>query len=282
MKKIVLLGGNGYLGRNLQGYLANEDFDVTCVVRKLPENRYDKFKYVICDIRDRQQLANAFIGAELVVNLAAVVKSVNKQNYHDNVIMAQNIVAAMKESNVNNLLHISTQNVYLKNKGAYSKSKLESEKIITNSGLSFMILRPNYIYGIDKENYLYNMAKMISKFHFAVTISNGRNFFQPILKDDLSRIIIDQIKAFKPNTSIDVSGGDTVSVNLIITKISNRLKYRTFKLRIPVFFLKPFAYLLPFDLKGFTEDRFAKKNYKFNYTPFDDSLDKITQLILKD
>lgn len=278
VNEIAVLGANGYAAKSLLSYLSQENFGVRCIARSEPEKRYEKFQYFIFDILDQKKLAEAIAGVDIVVDLAAVVRTIKKSDYQKNVEMTKAILAAMKEAKVENLLHFSTQNVYIQRKGPYAKSKEEAERWVRESDRKWAILRPNYIFGVDKENFIYQMARMIANMHFAATIGNGRNFLQPILKDDLSKVTIEIIKKFKPGTAYDISGGDTLSVNLIITKIENLLKTKQRRVRIPSLLLKPIKKFITFDLDGFNEDRFAKEIYKYEYTPFDDILPKIVEL----
>lgn len=277
MRKIVILGANGYFGKNLLKYLSKEHFDVTCVVRKMPKIHYKQFKYLICDILDRKQLMAALQGNELVIDLAAIINSINESKFNNNILMTRNIVESMSELGIMKLIYFSTHNVYLKKKGPYAKSKVICEEIIRNSDLQYIILRPNYIYGVDKKNRFYNLALQISHFHCSFIA--GKALFQPILKDDLSKITVEIIKNFQPYSIFDISGNDRVSMEIIAAKLEQKLNCKSFRIRLPLLILELLAFFIKFDRGSLTENRITNNNYNFNYTSLDKSLDTIIKLI---
>lgn len=277
MKKIVILGADGYFGKNLLQYLSKESFDITCVVRKMPRVHYKQFKYVICDILDRNQLNAALQGNELVINLAAIINSIDTSKFNNNILMTQNIVESMSELGIMKLIYFSTHNVYLKKKGPYAKSKAICEEIIRNSNLQYIILRPNYIYGVDKKNRFYNLALQISCFRCSFILGNA--LFQPILKDDLSKITVEIIKNFQPYSIFDVSGNDRVSMEVIVTKLEQKLNCKSFRIRFPLLILGFIGIFINIDRGSLSENRITDNNYNFNYTSIDKSLDLIIKLI---
>ena len=70
----------------------------------------------------------------------------------------------LEKKGIKKIIHFSTQNVNLKEKGPYSKSKEAAEAILGASNLDYLMIRPNYVYSIDKANDFYKLAVLISKF----------------------------------------------------------------------------------------------------------------------
>ncbi|NMM49974.1 TIGR01777 family oxidoreductase [Marinigracilibium pacificum] len=80
MRKIVIAGGTGFLGRLLSKYLYNAGFDVYILTRSVEIS--DKFKYVYWDGQSLGRWTEILEGAEAVINLCG--KSVNcRYNEHN-------------------------------------------------------------------------------------------------------------------------------------------------------------------------------------------------------
>lgn len=73
-KKVLLVGGSGYIGGLTCDYLMNEQFDVTVYDNLLYENRYLKeVPFIYGDIRDTDKLYNVSKNFDIIVLMAALV-----------------------------------------------------------------------------------------------------------------------------------------------------------------------------------------------------------------
>ena len=151
---ILITGGSGYIGSCLAYYLKNK-YKITNLDKKI--NKHLSIK--ICDLLNLKKL-NTILKKEkprLIIHLAAqslVDETINKEKYYqNNVVATKNLIIAMKNNNLNNLIFSSTAAVYkysgkilneknlIKPKSAYAKTKLQCEKIIKNSRINSIILR---------------------------------------------------------------------------------------------------------------------------------------------
>ena len=152
--KILITGASGYIGSCLYFYLKKKF--IVLGLDKINSN----FKVIKkCDLRNTKKLDH-FLRREkpnLIVHLAAqslVDETINKRKYFlNNIIATKNLVMAMRNNNLNNLVFSSTAALYkyknemitenskISPKSTYAKTKYECEKIIRNSGLKSIILR---------------------------------------------------------------------------------------------------------------------------------------------
>ena len=152
--KILITGASGYIGSCTYLYL-KQKFDISGI---------DKIKNKLIPIKRYNLLnfnrLNNFLNKErpnLIIHLAAqslVDETINKKKYYlNNVIATKNLIKAMKNNDLNNLIFSSTAALYkYKNKtiaegdkvnpkSSYAKTKYECEKIIKKSKINSIILR---------------------------------------------------------------------------------------------------------------------------------------------
>lgn len=282
-KRILVIGGTGYIGTCLVRKLIESNFDVTLLIRKGPlPDEFHFCNYIIADLLDKQSLTNNIHEFDLVINMASVIRTTNKKKYIENIEGLKNLIDVLENKRIEKLIYFSTQNVNLKNKGYYSKSKEICEMLLIDSNLNYLIIRPNYVYGIDKNNYFFKMALIISNFHIAPIIGDGNYKIQPILKEDLVNIVMKCIHNYKNHSIIDISGNETISINGIIDLMGKYCKMNPLKLHIPLKILTLFKWIIPFDIEGFTEDKISKLPYEeCNLSSFSGNIEKILILANK-
>ncbi len=265
--KILVTGGSGYIGSEIVSKLKSK-YDITILSRNPKQLGVKTLKG---SLTDRQFLLDNIKNYDLVINLAAIVRSFIKSKYKENIVGTKNLVEALERNNIKKLIHFSTHNIYNKKTGYYGTSKKISEDLVKNSNLNYIILRPNYVYGIDRNNDLYRLINILKKTKIAPIIGSGNTKIQPINKEDLADITLKLVENFKPKTIYDASGSKTISFNEIVDFTEKQLNKKIIKLHIPLFPLKLFKFVIPFDVDGFLEDRISKqKPFKLKHDIYED------------
>jgi UDP-glucose 4-epimerase len=167
VKKILVVGGAGYIGAHIAwllqegGYQVRIYDDFSNGLKSRVEGKFEDV--VIGDVLDRKLLVDSLAGIDGVIHLAAkkaVGESVSNplKYYENNVGGTLNILAAMSVNGVKNLIFSSTAAVYSPSEklaiseddqteplSPYGQTKLLAEKLISNvasaEGLSAISLR---------------------------------------------------------------------------------------------------------------------------------------------
>ena len=84
MRKILVLGGNGFLGRNLCTYLADKGEEVYSFDMSLPEQRDERIKYVTGDFFDDYTLETVIKGMDVIYH---AICTLNPGNSNDKCIV---------------------------------------------------------------------------------------------------------------------------------------------------------------------------------------------------
>ena len=153
-KKIVVVGGNGFIGTHLISSLVGQNYYVTALVRKRdrakhlwPLPRTDIVEYE----NSLFSMSKLLEGTDLLINLVGVLQSKRGnpwghefENAH--VKLTTNLVKAAEKVGCNNIIHISALGSHKNAPSMYLRSKAESERILNNSNLKVTILRPSVVF----------------------------------------------------------------------------------------------------------------------------------------
>ena len=170
LMKIVVTGATGFLGGRLLERLAQEastDTEVVGIGRTLkPGNTVDhkSVRYELGNLEDTSFVQKAFHGADKVVHAAALSAQMGPPGAFEraNVMATQHVVDACVAHGVQRLVLISSPSVYFQMKdqpniqesdplpapiNVYAKTKRAAERIVQNSGIPHVILRPRALIG---------------------------------------------------------------------------------------------------------------------------------------
>ncbi len=199
MKKIVIIGGLGYIGTELSRLYSGFSWKYEVVVidkrfisRRINELKNWKIRFIQADILNINEIKTEIKNADIVHHLAGITdvayvqKDSNKTQ--DDLIKrtsiegTQNILDSMNKDakiifpsshvvfegvkKIKNIKEDHPTNTFL----AYSSGKVENEKQIKNSGKNYTILRLGSVYGYSSDTMRINiMPNLFSK----ITSQNG-------------------------------------------------------------------------------------------------------------
>ncbi len=139
MPKILLTGGRGFIGKYLQEEL--KEYDV--YVYDLVDGNDIRDKYKLDDLFNKEKF-------DIVINLAARAGvSIGEEYYEEffstNCIGLKNLIDLCKKHKAK-LVHYSSSSA-IKAKSIYGITKLVGEKMIQNSDIDYVIIRPFTVIG---------------------------------------------------------------------------------------------------------------------------------------
>jgi len=168
MKKVIVLGSNGQLGRTLQDFTDSETI------------KFSFLSKIELDITDKTRLKAVFkhINYDYCINCAAYTNVESAENnikdaFAINADGAKNIAEVCDSHHVK-LIHISTDYVFDGNKGKpytttdktnpinqYGKSKLKGELYIQEQLNEYYIIRTSWLYSLYGKNFLKTIISKI-------------------------------------------------------------------------------------------------------------------------
>lgn len=203
-KKVLIIGGGGFLGVYLTEKLIQKGYIVT--VADINNKTHCKANFIYCDIQNSESIDSLFKSEfHVVYNFAAISKIENaninpeltfKINFLPNIRIIENCIKH------NSLFVFASSSYAMTNKGSfYGISKLATEKIIEEYGesnkLKYIILRYGSVYA-DKNyenNYIYNLLKSVIESNKIIHHGDGQEYREYIHAMDASELAINVIES---------------------------------------------------------------------------------------
>lgn len=196
IKKVLLLGGSGFIGTYIANRLAQAGVEVT-----IPTRRRERTKALIiqpniempeANIHCEKALAELMQGQDAVINLVGILHSRDVQfpYSHDfanaHVELPKKIIAACKLAGVGRLVHMSALHANPKGPSEYLASKGEGEALVmaAKNELKITVFRPSVIFGMG-DSFLNMFASVLKKLPF-FPLGFGHARFQPVWAADVA------------------------------------------------------------------------------------------------
>lgn len=226
MKKVILFGATGNLGKEIAKELVRQGYDLTIVVRnEVKAKSLSNFttKYIIADVCNKLTLENIFDKQEIVIS--ALGKSVspndkNKSTFKDVDYSAnENILNLATKAGVKKFIYVSAFNSEKYLHLEYFKVHHDFSELLKQSGIDYSIIKPPAIFSA-----FIDIIEMAKKGQL-VNIGKGDKRTNPIYEGDLAKITVEAIN--KQNSIIE-AGGKTIytrkQLNEIVQKEVNSQK----------------------------------------------------------
>lgn len=152
-KRVVVLGGSGFVGRHLIARLRAAGHTVTVLSRNGHQRRgvtvEPGVKLVTVDVYDPDALARAFTGADAVINLVGIL---NEPGFggsgfeRAHVVLTSHVISGCLQAGVRRLLQMSALNAG-RGKSHYLRTRGIAEERVRESGLDWTIFQPSVIFG---------------------------------------------------------------------------------------------------------------------------------------
>ena len=243
-KKILILGGSGFLGKNLLIKLVKfKRYKITSISNKTLKNlkKIKKISYISCNINNYQKLRKKLKNKkfDFVINFSGNINhSDKKETFKAHFDCVKNIVKYIKLTKSGLFIQAGSSLEYGENKSpqnekqickplsVYGEAKLLSSKFIMKNLNDFIILRPYQIYGPhQKKNRLIPITidSCIKNLKFPCTQGSQKRDFLYI--DDFIDLIIKILGSKKINSGIfNVGSGKPIKVKKVILTIVKKIK----------------------------------------------------------
>jgi NADH dehydrogenase len=139
---------------------------------------------------------------------------------------------AAGRAGVARIVHISIANPSIDSPLPYYRGKALVEQALAESGVSYAIVRPTFLFGGGRDILANNIAWILRRMPVFVLPGDGRYPVQPIHVDDLARICLEASHR-RSGAIVDAAGPDTMSFEELVRAIRAAAGRRTPILHAP-------------------------------------------------
>ncbi len=208
MKRILVLGGSGFIGRHICEKAGQLNARVTVPTRRMVNARsilpLPWVDVIEANIHDEADLARLVRGHDAVVNLVAILHGDAKAFDRAHVTLVQKLARACQGAGVTRLVHVSALGAAADAPSLYQRSKAQGEAVLTASRLALTILRPSVVFGAH-DRFLNMFARLQSVLPF-LPLAGAETRFQPVWVQDVAQAIVNCLRPANPLKPVTTSG----------------------------------------------------------------------------
>lgn len=259
--KVLLTGGNGFLGSHILELLLGMKTNVVLLLRPTGNIRFisrylSKVHVHHGSLNDPATLQSAMQDVDAVIHCAGKTKALKSSEYDTvNYHGTQNIVSAVNShrNSIKHLVHISSLAVSgpgdlhrparetekPRPVSTYGRSKLRGEKVVTHeSRVSWTVLRPAAVYG-PRDFDFFNIFRWVKK-GIIPMVGGGGKPLSLVYVQDMARAVqccLEQEAAF--GKIYHVAADPPCSDEAMVHEIAGQMQIKPFCLNLPVATLYP-------------------------------------------
>ena len=243
MKKVLIFGASGQIGRYLVRKLTKNNYTVTAVTRNSHRKGYilktqanaGYLNIVEESIFNELKIRDLIKNADICINLIGILFEKNKKNSFENIHsnFPYLISKISSENNIKQFIHLSSLGIENSTDSQYAKSKLDGEKNIKKNYPKALILRPSIVYSVD-DNFTTNFMSLLSLLPIFPLYYNGKTKFSPIHCSDLAEIIYYVISKNINSLTLECIGPEVISFKEILERLLKLMDKKRFLIPIPL------------------------------------------------
>ena len=196
MKKVLVLGGTGFVGRHVCEQLNRLGIRATVPTRRAVNAKHVQTLPMVdvleADIHEFSTLVDLLAGHDAVINLVAILHGTPRQFDAVHVQLPKKLVRAMRSQGVKRLVHVSALGASADAASHYQRTKAEGEAVLQAAELDLTILRPSVIFGAE-DRFLNMFAKMQAVLP-VVPLAGSDTRFQPVWVGNVAEAVIQSLR----------------------------------------------------------------------------------------
>lgn len=262
MDKILITGGSGFIGSFIVEEALNRNMETWVAVRSSSSRKFlqdTRIRFIELDFSSEENLRKQLAGHKFdyVVHAAGVTKCLDKNDFFRmNTNGTANLVNVLSEPDrmPRRMVFLSSLSIFgaireqqpykdieptdqPKPNTAYGESKLKAERVVTESGIPSVILRPTGVYGPREKDY-FLMAKSI-KGHVDFAVGYKQQDITFVYVKDVVQAVFLALDRGKPGNAYFLTDGE-VYQSATFSKLIHEALGRPWWIRItaPVWVLR--------------------------------------------
>ena len=196
MKRILILGGTGFVGRHICTRLSQAGWSAVVPSRSPAAARHlaglPRVDVVPADVNDEATLIRLLAGADAVVNLVAILHGSEAAFEQVHVELPKKLARACAAAGVRRLVQISALGAALDGPSMYQRSKARGEAVLhTEAAADFLdltVLRSSVIFGAQDK--FLNVFAQLQRMFPLIPLAGANTRFQPVWVEDVAEAVM--------------------------------------------------------------------------------------------
>jgi len=241
--RIAITGGTGFVGRHLARTLAQQDHEVVIIARG--HDQRDRSiqalpgaSFIVTDVSDEEQLANAFSGCDGVAHCAGINREIGRQTYQRvHVEGTRAVINAARKAGVRKLAFLSFLRARPNCGSAYHESKWAAEELVRTSEIPYTILKAGVIYG-NGDHLLDHLSHSLRTFPCFPLVGMKEKLVRPVAVEDVVSVLqAALVEERLVNQTVAVIGPQEMTFGELVKQVAHVMGRPTLLLRFPVILL---------------------------------------------
>jgi uncharacterized protein YbjT (DUF2867 family) len=236
---VAITGAFSYTGKYTTRLLLNRGYRIQTLTHH--PNRENPFPGSVqvfpYNFDHPDQLRESLRGASALINTYWVRFPRGESSFETAVQNTRTLIAAARDAGIKRIVHVSIANPSLESSLGYYKGKAQLEQAVIDSGLSYAIVRPTVIFGVE-DILINNIAWFVRRFPVFGIPGDGRYAIRPIYVEDMARLLADAVDE-SGNNVLDALGPETFAFDELVRLIAGKVGRSVRLVHLPM----PLAYV---------------------------------------
>lgn len=211
---VTVFGGSGFVGRYVVRALVRRGYRVRAAVRRpdlaghlQPLGAVGQIHAVQANIRNRQSIERALIGANAVVNLVGILYETGRQRFDAVQGAGAGAVAqAAAAAGITRMVQVSAIGADAESASHYARSKAIGERLVLEAMPQAVVLRPSIVFG-PEDDFFNRFAAMARISPVLPLIGGGHTRYQPVYVADVAEAAARAIESeARPGATYELGG----------------------------------------------------------------------------
>ena len=221
-KKVLVVGGSGFLGSHVADELTEKGYEVTIFDQKKSTWINDNQKFIESDLLDREHVIKCLEGFNFVIHFAGIAdigesKEKPLETIETNIIGTANLLEGCRKNKIERFIFASSVYVFSKYGSFYGKSKQACELLIeeyqNEFNLDYIHVRYGSLYGPRAQEWN-GLKKYISEIIKNKQIDfsgNGEEKREYIHVKDAAIMTASLLESDEKNIAVNITGHQVIS-----------------------------------------------------------------------
>ena len=221
-KKVLVVGGSGFLGSHVADELTEKGYEVTIFDQKKSTWINDNQKFIESDLLDREHVIESIEGFNFVIHFAGIAdigesKEKPLETIETNIIGTANLLEGCRKNKIERFIFASSVYVFSKYGSFYGKSKQACELLIeeyqNEFSLDYIHVRYGSLYGPRAQEWN-GLKKYISEIIKNKQIDfsgNGEEKREYIHVKDAAIMTASLLESDEKNIAVNITGHQVIS-----------------------------------------------------------------------